>query len=260
MMMDPVLEIAKSSVDSFELPCGHVDSKGDIHTTVVVNEMTGEDEETLAARNMPTTKKINKILINCTESIGPYSGGTLDTIIPDLTQGDRVFLLMAIRRASLGNEMPFQTACPGCKEEARFIVDLSELESKKMPNPGLRMYDLVLPKTKHKVRMRVLTGRGEEAISRASTKGQDVISTAILVRIESFNDKPATLKDLKDLPLIDRNFLRESWTEHEGGVDTEIDVDCPSCGISYETELDISQQGFFNPSATLSNWKKKYSF
>ena len=37
-------------------------------------------------------------------------------------------------------------------------------------------------------------------------------------------------------------------------------VDCPSCGTAYDSELDISQQGFFNPSATLSNWKKKYSF
>lgn len=258
--MDPQIEIPKSSVDTFELPCGHVDAEGNVHTSVTVREMTGEDEETLAARNMPTTKKINRILTRCTDSIGPFSGQALQFIIPDLTQGDRIYLLMAIRRASLGNEMPFQTTCPSCKEEARFILDLADLETKKMPNPAIRTYDIVLPKSKHKVRMKVLTGRGEEAISKAATKGQDVISTAIFARIESFDDKPVTIKDLKDLPLADRNFLRGSWEGHEGGVDTEVQVDCPSCGTAYDTELDISQQGFFNPSATLSNWKKKYSF
>jgi hypothetical protein len=258
--MDPQIEIPKASIDSYELPCGHVDQDGNVHTSITVREMTGEDEETLAARNMPTTKKINKILVHCTESIGPYSGQALNTIIPDLTQGDRIFLLMAIRRASLGDEMPFQTTCPSCKEEARFVLDLGDLETKKMANPGLRSYDVVLPKTKYKIRMKVLTGRGEEVISRAATKGKDLISTAILARIESINDKPITIDDLKALPLIDRNFLRGAWEEREGGVDTEIQIDCPSCATAYETELDISQQGFFNPSATLSLWKKKYSF
>ena len=258
--MDPQVETPKSSIDSFELPCGHVDQEGTVHTQVTVREMTGEDEEVLAARNMPTTKKINKILTRCTESIGPFSGQALQFIIPELTQGDRIYLLMAIRRASLGDDMPFQTTCPSCKEEARFIVDLKDLETKKMENPALRHYDVVLPKSKYKVRMKVLTGKGEEAISKAATKGQDIISTAIFARIESMNDKPITIPDLKALSLADRNFLRGAWEDHEGGVDTEIQVDCPSCGTAYETELDISQQGFFNPSATLSNWKKKYSF
>ena len=258
--MDPQIEYAKPSVDTFELPCGHIDNEGKLHTSVTVREMTGEDEEVLAARNMPTTKKINKILTNCTESIGPFSGQALNFIVPDLTQGDRIYLLMAIRRASLGNDMPFQTQCPKCKAEARFILDLGELETKKPKHPEIRTYDLTLPKTGKKVRMRVLTGRGEEAISKAATKGVDIISTAILARMESIDDKPATIDDLKALPLMDRNFLKDAWEDHEGGVDTEVQVDCPSCSEAYETELDISQQGFFNPSATLKNWKKKYSF
>lgn len=258
--MDPQIENPKAAIDTFELPCGYVDPDGHIHTSITVREMTGEDEETLAARNMPTTKKINKILTRCTESIGPFSGQVLNSIVQDLTQGDRIFLLMAIRRASLGNEMPFQTTCPGCKEEARFVLDLGDLETKKMENPSIRTYPLVLPKTGKKVQMKVLTGRGEEAISKAATKGKDIISTAIFARVESMNDKPITIDDLKDLPLIDRNFLRNSWEDKEGGVDTSIQIDCPACTLAYETELDISQQGFFNPSATLSNWKKKYSF
>ena len=259
-MIDPALEHAKPSVDEYTLPCGYLDSEGNLHTSVSVREMTGEEEEILAARNMPSTKKIHRILSQCTDSIGTLRGGVVDQIVPDLTQGDRIYLLIAIRRASLGNDMPFLTKCPSCEQEARFVLDLGDLESIPMPDPMVRTYNLELPKTGKKVVMKVLTGRGEDAIGKASNRGRDFISTAILARIDSIDDKPATLKDLKALPLSDRNFLRSEWEDHEGGVDTEVKIDCPGCGNEYDTELDISQEGFFNPSATLKTWKKKYSF
>jgi len=259
-MIDPKLEYPKSSVDAFELPCGYLDADGNLHTSISVREMTGEEEEILAARNMPSSKKINRILARCTESIGPINGNMVEQVIPELTQGDRIYLLIAIRRASLGDEMPFATKCSSCEQEARFVLDLADLEVKNMPDPTIRTYELTLPKTEKKVVMKVLTGRGEEAISKASTRGKDIITTAIFARVDSIDGKPATIADLKSLPLVDRNFLRDAWEDHEGGVDTEVQLDCPNCGNEYDTELDISQQGFFNPSATLKNWKKKYSF
>jgi len=258
--MNPEIEKPKPSVDTFELPCGYIDAEDNLHTDVTVSEMTGEEEEILAARNMPAGKKINKILTRCTQSIGTIPAPMMPRVIPDLTQGDRVFLLIAIRRASLGNEMPFVTKCPSCEQDSRFVLDLADLETKKMPDPMVRFYDLELPKSGHKVRMRVLTGRGEEAISKAANKGIDIISTAIIARMESMDDKPVTMKDLKKLPLMDRNFLREAWEDHEGGVDTAVEIECTNCSHDYESDLDISQQGFFNPSATLKSWKNKYSF
>lgn len=258
--MDPQIEYAKPSVDSYELPCGYLDPDGNLHTSVVVREMTGEEEEILAARAMPGNKKINMILSRCTTKVGDFNGSMIDKIIPDLTQGDRIYLLIAIRRASLGDEMPFVTKCPQCEQDARFILDLADLETVQMNDPRIRTYELELPKTKKKVVMRVLTGRGEEAIGKASNRGKDVISTAIFARVDSIDEKPPTMRDLKNLPLVDRNFLQNSWEDHEGGVDTEVQIDCPSCGREYDTQLDISQQGFFNPSATLKSWKKKYSF
>ena len=259
-MIDPQLEYAKSSVDTYELPCGYLDADSNLHTSVSVREMTGEEEEILAAKNMPGNKKINKILANCTSAIGEVSGAQVEHVIPDLTQGDRIYLLIAIRRASLGDDMPFLTKCVACEQEARFVLDLADLEAIKMPDPKIRNYVVTLPKTGKKVAMKVLTGRGEDAIGKASSRGRDLITTAIFARVDSIDDQPATMKDLKSLPIIDRNFLRNEWEEHEGGVDTEIKIDCPGCGVEYDTELDISQQGFFNPSATLKSWKKKYSF
>jgi len=259
-MMNPQVEEAKSSVDSFELPCGYLDPDGNLHTDVEVREMTGEEEEILAAKNMPVIKKLNKILARCTDAIGTFRDGLdIERIIPDLTQGDRVYLLFAIRRASLGNDMPLFIKCPQCEQESHVVVDLSELEVKKMADPKVRVYTETLPKTKKTVVMKVLTGRGEEAISKAAQTGKDIISFAILTRIESMDGRPASVRDLKTLPLADRNFLRDVWEDHEGGIDTEIKVTCAQCEHEFDTNLSVGDAGFFNPLAALKNWKKKSS-
>jgi len=258
--MDNQITVAKPGIDSYELPCGLLTNEGELYTEVTLREMTGEEEEILGARNMPVTKKINKVLANCTESIGPLPRPSIPSVIPHLMQGDRIFLLLAIRRVSLGDEMPFNSKCPSCDSESQFIIDLGDLEIKPMPDPKQRFYELELPRTGKKVRMKTLTGTGEDAISKASNKGKDIITTAIFCRVESIDDQPPKMKDIKQLPLIDRNFLKNSWEDHEGGVDTTIQIGCPTCDYEYETELDISQEGFFNPSAALKAWKKKSSF
>lgn len=259
-MIDNQIAEAKPGIDSYELPCGLLTGEGELYTDVTVREMTGEEEEILGAKNMPVTKKINKVLANCTQSIGPVPKPAIPQLIPSLMQGDRIFLLLAIRRVSLGDEMPFNSKCPSCDAESQFTIDLGDLDVKPMPDPRKRLYELTLPRTGKKLRMKTLTGLGEDAISKASNRGKDVITTAIFCRVESIDDEPPKMQDIKKLPLIDRNFLKNSWEDHEGGVDTTIQIECPTCDFDYETELDISQEGFFNPSAASKAWKKKSSF
>lgn len=254
------IEHAKSSMQFFELPCGYLDSDGQLHTSIEVTEMTGVEEEILASRGLNVMKKLNKILSNCSVSIGPYTDSAkIEAIVQDLTQGDRVFLLFAIRRATLGDEFPMTTVCPKCDAKARVTVDLSELEIKKMPDPMKRTYDVLLRKTNKKVSMTVLTGRGEEKIAKASAAGRDVVSHAILARMTAMDGKPAGLNDLLNLPLSDRNQLRDEWSSQEGGVDTACQLQCPQCDEEYEADVDMSSVGFFRPSDQPKDSKTKSS-
>ena len=121
------IEEPKSSIDGFELPCGFIDEKDTLHTDVIVKEMTGEEEEILAAKNIPNGKKYNRVLARCTTQIGDFTDPmTISRIVQELPQGDRIFLLFAIRRASLGDDMPFTTKCPSCDQESQMEIDLSE--------------------------------------------------------------------------------------------------------------------------------------
>lgn len=258
-MLDPKLEQPQSSIDGFELPCGFLDEEGGLHTDVIVREMTGEEEEILAAKNIPNGKKYNRVLARCTNQIGDFSEQhDISRIVQDLTQGDRVYLLFAIRRASLGDEMPFTTKCPQCDTESQMTIDLKDLEIKKMPDPLIRTYSTKLPSGKN-AQMKVLVGRGEDMIAKAFKKGVDVISTAILARLAELDGEPPSIKGLKKLSLKDRNHLKNIWEDHEGGVDTAVEIECPSCENEYEADIGIGDEGFFNPSAALKSWKKKSS-
>lgn len=254
------IEDPSSDVGGFELPCGYIDQNNVLHTDVVVRGLTGEEEDILGSRNMPVAQKFNTIISRCLLRVGPYSDPReVDKIVEALPQGDRIFLLLAVRRVSLGEEMPFISKCPSCEKESMLKVELGSLETKKMKDPMVRAYNVTLPKSGKQARMVVLDGRGEKIINKAAQTGKDIMSASILARIESIDSKPASIDVLKKLPLADRNFLRTIWEEYEGGVETEIQIDCGHCGEEYATSVDLGSPGFFNPSGALKTWKGKYS-
>jgi len=255
------LEQPKSPMGVFELPCGYLDSEGNIHTEVEVREITGHEEDMLGSRAIPGYKKIGNLISSCVVRLGKITDrGQLATIANELTVGDRVFLMFAIRRTTLGDEYPFRGACPNdnCGYRGLFTLDLADLEVRKMPNPEKRIYDLELPSGK-KARCRPLLGRDEEELSKVSGNKEAGLSMAILMRLEMLEDQPPTLGAVKNLGMRDRNLLRSFFDDIEGGVDTSLEMVCPQCGTEFEEELDVAQAGFFFPSSVQKASKRKSS-
>ena len=243
------MSIAKSSVGVFELPCGFLDEEGTRHTEVEVREMTGAEEDLLVSKNIPTGRKMSELLVRCTTRIGTIvDREAIGAAVRKMVVGDRVFLMFAIRRVTLGDSYTLTTKCPSCETESSPVVDLSELGIKQMPNPAERVWEETLP-SGMMARLRVLTGEGEDRIEELSKKNKtDTMSIGMLVRIEMLGGVPATLQAVKALSSRDRNAIRTSFDAHDGGVDTSIDFGCPHCGHEYKEDMDL-QTGFFFPSA-----------
>jgi len=253
-------EEPKSSVGMFTLPCGYLDPEGVLHVDVDVREITGHEEDMLASKAVPGHKKVGKLISACTTRLGTITDNkTLSGIAGELTVGDRIFLMFAIRRTSLGDAYPFRGKCPSeeCKYSGLFTLDLADLEVKPMPNPKKRIYDITLPSGKV-ARYRPLLGRDEEVLAEAANTKQ-AMSLGILQRLEMLNEAPPTLPMVQALGLRDRNALRDAFEDIEGGVDTSLEMVCPECGLEFEEELDVSQAGFFFPSSVLRASKKRSS-
>ncbi len=260
------LEEVKPSVDEFTLPGGFI-YMNEVFDKVMLREISGEEEDVLAAKNMTTTVKMDTVLSNCIEKLfrehpegaDPEEGkapieitekGLMRKAVQGMTIGDRVMLILALRRISLGDEYLFQVSCPDqteCKNRFTANVFLSELPEKPMDDKMKRNFDLELP-SGMTAKIRILEGRDESAVSRHKDLKQDILTTALSLRVSEINGEKADMTVLKKLGMKDRNFIRNSFDKHDGGVETTIDVVCPNCGREFTMDVDVGQQGFFFPS------------
>jgi hypothetical protein len=237
----------KAGTGGGTLPCGYLTDSGELITEVVVREITGAEEDMLASQKIKDYKKMGELIARCTIAVGPVTDrDEIARIIPKLLVGDRVYLFLLIRRVTLGDEYPFRSKCPSCEVEGSFNVDLSSLEVKTMGDAKKRSLELVTPRGR-KVTMAPMDGVREERLSTFKNEN-DKATLALAARVVTLEDKPATLGDLKALSLSERNFLRDSYQQLEGGVDTTVDIACPHCGAEFKNELDVTQRAFFFPS------------
>jgi hypothetical protein len=281
MMTEAQVREPKSTVGLFTLPCGYLDSDGVLHTEVLLREISGKEEDMLASKKVPDQKKMNQLLIACIERLGSISDRErIAAAVPELLVGDRVFLLIAVRRTSLGDDYPYKDQCPSCEKESLMSIDLASIEVAPMPEPTKRIFDARLPSkvatriwadtgelppaektnpTGPTVRFRPVTGRDEEKFGQVLNK-DDALSKSLQARIELLDGKPPTVDDLQALSLTERQYLRdEIFDRADGGVETTLDVTCPKCGHDYTRELEIGQMGFFFPSAARKNSKTRSS-
>ena len=121
--------------------------------------------------------------------------------------------------------------------------------------------NLILPKTKQKVKFRLLDGVGE-SVGAHTPKKKRSSHTAIYMRIpqvESTSKKgnPVWHKlDLDNLPISDIEYLRATIKELEGSVDTEFMFEHPEAEYKSSEEKDvvvdlITQIAFFFPSEAI---------
>lgn len=239
----------KASEGAGVLPCGYLTDSGDLITDVAVREITGAEEDMLASTKIKDFKKMGELIARCTVAVGAITDrDEIAKIIPKLLVGDRVYLFLLIRRVTLGDDYPFRSKCPECELEGSFNVDLAALDVKSMVDPKVRTLTLVTPRGREVV-LSPMDGVREERLSTVRNEN-DKATLALAARVVSMQGKPATIGDLKALSLSERNFLRDSYQQLEGGVDTTVEITCPKCAANFKNELDVTQRAFFFPSAT----------
>jgi hypothetical protein len=242
---------------SGELTAGFVDSEGEVHTTFVVSEMTGVEEDILAGKGdmMP---RLNQVIYNCTQSIGSImEKAGLSPAVKALTSIDRMLMLISIRRASLGDDYMVQVTCPDCSESSTHTIDLSGLETTQIANPNSREIVSTLDSGRA-IKWHVMNGDDEAWLQRHGKRGKDLLSLAMLARVDAIDedvlDRRSNVKGavsaLQKLRMSERNQLRGIFIEEEGSIDTDIDFSCPDCGSEFTSDLDPGQTSFFFPSLT----------
>jgi len=251
----------RPAVGHYELPCGWIAEDGTLHKDIIVREMTGVEEELLAGRGEPLFR-MNKVMANCLQQIGPKddSSGNVK-IVNDLTVIDRYFLLVALRRSSMGDDYTVESACPQCSVRDKFTVDLSTLGAVEMENPSERIHTGTTPSGMDYT-FHVMTGNDEVWLAKAKSKlkGEGMLTLNMLCRVDEISGQRVerdvnkrrefmqSVAFMGRLGMRDRMSIRNRIQVAEGDLDMSLEFECKSCGNPWKASLDVTDPGFFFPS------------
>ena len=115
----------------------------------------------------------------------------------------------------------------------------------------------VLPNTKLKFHYKLSTGRDEQEINEyrerrmkqfGDSASDDTLThrtAQLLEDIDGINDKSELQILLKNLPISDVSYIRSVINEPPFGVDTNIEINCPSCTAEFSIDLPLESNFFF---------------
>lgn len=239
-----------------------------------VRGMKVREERVLADRKLAKSGgQIDELLASCWEETvdaGPYTlaeGGKLD--FGQVLQGDRFFALLMIRAMTYGPEYAFGIGCQNdaCRARIDWEVDLQRLpvralseESRAAFLKGNR-FEAALPDSGKRVRYRLLTGEDERKLPALQRTAPDrLLSSVLTYRVLDIDgvDPKAKRAFLEDLSMRDADFLVDEFDRADCGVDTTIEIECPTCFSGQDVELPFGR-GFFLPGRERTERRKARS-
>jgi hypothetical protein len=250
------------------LPCGAIGPDGTPYEEFLVREMTGVEEDLLMGSGSMLAR-LNGVIMNCLVGLGPWTAQdpagqlAIRKAVPHLPGMDRMVLLIALRRVSLGDLFDMQATCPNCGRTATYAVDLAALEVTPMPDRRVRTFEDTLP-SGVVARWHIMTSMDEEwlaKVGKRSAKGapvEDRATMGMLARVDAVDgvaldrvrDLPGARGIVRGMSLRDRNWLRDHMQGREGGIDDSVEHTCSACEHEWVGDLEVGQAGFFFPSGT----------
>ena len=227
--------------------------------TVKVKYLTADEDDVLFSPELIKSGRVLDALLQivCLDK---------DLNPEDMIIGDRNAVLVHVRRIGMGNiYKPGKMTCPDCGEQYEPEVDLDLLKLKYLENkPNERgEYDFLLPIMKKNIKFRLLNGRDENKIGKAtqgtSKKGGSnyKVSRAVteryrlqIMEVEGNRDKTYIAKLVSAMPMRDSLVFREYAKLISPGVDFNYEFECTNCGHHYEDEVPMTYKLFY-PNADL---------
>ena len=221
-------------------------------SSVKIKHLTAEDENILTSPDLIRNGKVLDVLLD---------NAIIDSSLnaDDMVVGDRNAVLMYLRKEGYGDDYEVKINCPDCSEDFTTIVKISEIEPKnleKSPDSNGE-FSVDLPKSKWKLKFRLLNGKDENYLSQLSGKNKkgkkgvvysNLLTERFLLQIMEVNgnrDKLQIKKAISNMPAIDSLFLREYVSEVEPGLKLETNYTCTNCSHNFDGDIPITPKLFW---------------
>lgn len=213
---------------------GILDPHGGINDEAEVRELTGADEEILskAEATKSMARYVQMLVKRGTVRIGSYEKLT-DDLLSELLIGDREALILAIRRATYGDELKLTVVCPACTSSVEVTYDLAtEIPTTTLEDPTQRVLEVSLRKG-GVARVRIPTCEDQDAVFSVTNKTLSEMNSMLMARcLVTINGQPAQGREsVLALGIMDRQKIVEVMNGAQPGPKyNEVQIECPSCG------------------------------
>lgn len=222
--------------------------------TVEIRTMTAREEDILTSQALlKQGTVITELLKSClvTPGIDPKS----------LLSGDRNALMVSIRITGYGPEYKAEVQCSDCEAKTVRVFRLDQLAIKYLDIEPLEsnsnLFEFKLPRSKHNVKFRFLTGADEEEMlatqqrqKKLALPSNNVVTSNLMhsiVSIGGVTDRSKLTSYIRAMPAFDSQALRSYIREHEPGIVMRQSVKC-TCGHEEEVSMPMGVN-FLWPSA-----------
>jgi hypothetical protein len=209
---------------------------------------------------------LETMLQACTEQVvdpGPYAitpGKAFDW--SEALIGDRFYAFLQIRLLSFGAQYIFKIQCKDdlCRKQFEQQIDLEkDLEITRLSDEDREVFRTggtftTSLRDGRDVRYRLPTGADEKKASRSRASNSALVDmlTLRIVSIEGVGESGSDIKNsnvrtfLEELDWSELVGLLNALDEHDCGVKTDIEIECPECGGVQEVPLPFAR-GFLLP-------------
>lgn len=259
---------------SFSMPTEHVElpsggryyhENHPLHNqeTIEIKYMTAKEEDILTSpslvkKGLTVERLLRSIIID--KTIDPQH----------LLIGDRNAIIIASRVTGYGPEYRAQTTCPACMTQDNWEVDLSNLNI----NPGGVVsangyevtegenngeYNIVVPKTKVTVTVKLLTGRDELSIAQRTKKRKkhtqeetNLVTQmkSMIVAVNGSRKESDIDRLIEFLPALDSRYIRNAYSNINPNLDMKYPFECQNCDHEDTLEVPLTAEFFWPKGGT----------
>ncbi len=237
------------------LPIGYREDTGRVHRQAVLRKMRGHEEALLYDSSFTAGRLVTELIRSCLVRLGDLESITTQ-MVSQLYTADRNYLLLELRRITLGDRLPASYVCPRCGSEVSIVQDLGQVPVRRLEE-GQTLPDLTVPledgyvdregMLHSQVVLTLPRGVDEEFVSPVAEqdplKAQDIL---LLRCVKRFGTLPKSaleaygVKILRDLTLGDRQRLHQALNNRMPGVDLCFPLRCGQCGTCFEGVMDVT--------------------
>jgi hypothetical protein len=225
------MHAASATYDWFELPGGLVLEDGRRLTRAALRPLTGREEDWLASHTSAASAiVVTGLLGACLAQLDDMPGNA--DLARRLLVGDREYLMLQLRRMTLGDTIRAVFVCPACSKKMDVVLSAGEIVIERRPQEAAS-YTLAVDDTGtggRMLRFRLPTGADQEAVLDLDVERA---AETILHRCIVDDGGAALLPAEQEAVIAAMDRLAPQ-------LELELELTCPECGHAFVEPFDLT--------------------